>query len=239
MSHSWHRRRSSACSSSPIGDEGGTGPRGGCGRPLQGLGGLIRAHDGDHTSCKFRDWSGVRAGTRERADRRRPISVGRGSDSNVASGAAQPLLSLGYAPGVDPPRLYPKHLVVEVRIHRFASGMKDLCLTSHFDAPWPPRLDRCEVVHDESHLRVLVNVTPLLPLGKVVSAYVDRVVLRVVAKRQRNDVGLTVKSGGRQPAQALAVQVFDLLRGEYAHRCSPFALSRMIGMIRSVFSWYR
>jgi hypothetical protein len=49
--------------------------------------------------------------------------------------------------------------------------MKDLCFTSDFDAPWPPRLDRCEVVHDESHLRVLVNVTPLLPLGKVITRW--------------------------------------------------------------------
>jgi len=129
---------------------------------------------------------------------------GCGSDSNVASGAAQPFLSLGYTPGVDPPRFDPKHLVVEARIHRLASGMKDLCLTSDLDAPWPPRLNRCEVVHDESDLRVLMNVTPLLPLGKVVSAYVDRVVLRVVAKGQRNDVGLTVKSGGRSALSSVS-----------------------------------
>jgi hypothetical protein len=43
------------------------------------------------------------------------------------------------------------------------------------------------------------------------SADVDRVLLRVVAKSQWNDVRLTVWSGGGKPAQTLAVQVQDLL----------------------------
>lgn len=75
-------------------------------------------------------------------------------------------------------------------------------------------LDRCEVVHHQGDLRVVMNVAPLLPLGEVVSADVDGVVLGVVPKRKRNDVRLTARPGGGQPAEALAVQVFDLLWGE-------------------------
>src|SRR5205823_14387910 len=135
-------------------------------------------------------------------------STAEAARSNVAARAPVALLQ---APGEDPPRLDPKHLIVETGVHSLPARMKHLCLTPDFDAPRPPRLNRCEVVHDQGDLRVLVNVAPLLPLGEVVSADVDRVVLRVVSKRQRNDVGLTIRSGGRQPAQALAVQVFDLL----------------------------
>jgi hypothetical protein len=139
------------------------------------------------------------------------------SDSNVPSG---PPATLHEPPGIDSPRFDPKHLVVETWVHRLPARVKHLGQTADFYAPWPPWLNRCEVINDEGDLRVLVNVAPLFPFGEVMSADVDRVVLRVVAKRQRNDVRLIFRADGRQPAQALAVQVFDLVRGKYAQRCT-------------------
>src|SRR5580700_9149230 len=78
-----------------------------------------------------------------------------------------------------------------------------------FHAADPPRLDRGEVIHDEGHIRVRVQVAELARGSQAEPADVDGPELSVVPEADRVVLGRAAGVHGREPAEPLRAQVRD------------------------------
>src|SRR6185369_10128536 len=85
----------------------------------------------------------------------------------------------------------------------------------------PVRLAAAGLVEQERHLLVPLRVPPLLRRPEADPAHVDRALGLVQRERQRDHVGLAVRSDRRDARQPGLPQAAKLLLGEEAHAPDP------------------
>src|SRR6266851_9577559 len=105
--------------------------------------------------------------------------------------------------------------VLEPLAKGLAPRRDHLRVSAHFDHAWLPW--RQHVVDHDARPAGALYVAQFLGLAHPQAAYIDSVMLGVVAKRRRYHVRLPVWADGRDPAEPLPGQVVQLFIGENAH----------------------
>src|SRR5512135_3013870 len=92
------------------------------------------------------------------------------------------------SPADDAPRPYSEHLRIEPWDHTLTTRFQYLRLAANLDPPHPPGSYRSHIVHHKCHVRISLHIAVLFPLGKIMTADVHRIQLRVIAKTNRHDM---------------------------------------------------
>jgi hypothetical protein len=124
---------------------------------------------------------------------------------------------------VDPLGVDPDEYLPEPGPEAAAPGHHHFRSPPDLDHARPPGIDRGEIVDDERRPGVGLDIAVLLRRLYVMASHIEGAELAAVPERGRHHVRLSVGSGGRQSAQPLAGEVFDLCRRQFAHlRIVPY-----------------
>jgi hypothetical protein len=86
---------------------------------------------------------------------------------------------------------------------------------SHLDQARSP--GRYDIVNDKSYAPMAQRIAVLLGRDDIVPTDIDGIVVGIVAKANRYYVQISLRIDGRQPAEALALQIGYFCRGKSAH----------------------
>lgn len=145
------------------------------------------------------------------------------------------------SPGEYPPRQDPYPCRAPPFAEALAALLVQLGAAADLEPARSPGIHPLEIVDDESHARVGLQVPPLLRAFERMPADFDRLILGAQAKSDRDDVRRAVAADGRQAAERLSAQVLDLLLREDAllsravlgRSCPCLPDGRVVGTPRS------